>query len=177
MNDSSKFNFNSPLISGAKNVLSVFVSNPQYAGTLKRVKISENGQVTRSLSLKKVKDDHYVTNPVSFDVAPSEVMLLGTDPKQETFEKTTQLVDPNNRTYVGDVQDGKSVISIEDPAAGEWTLNAEDTSEFLTDVEVTEEILMDFGFSVRKPKSLKETLKTPIKGMTFCHNFYNFLIN
>ncbi len=29
-------------------------------------------------------------------------------------------------TYVGDVQDGKSVISIEDPVAGEWTLNAED---------------------------------------------------
>jgi hypothetical protein len=177
MIDSSKFHFNSPLISGAKNVLSVFVSNPQYAGTLETVKIYEDGQVAQSLPLKKINGDLYVTDPVSFDVAPSEVMWLGTNPKQESFEKTTQLVDPNNRTYVGDSQDGKSVISIEDPAAGDGTLNAEDTSEFLTDVEVTEEILMDFGFSVRKPKSLKETLKTPIKGMTFCHNFYNFLIN
>jgi hypothetical protein len=99
-----------------------------------------------------------------------DVSVVGTEPILE-------LVDPNNRTYVGDVQDGKSVISIEDPEAGEWTLNAEDTSEFTTDVEVTDEILMDFGFSVRKPRSLKETLKTPIKGMTLCYNFYKFFIN
>jgi hypothetical protein len=90
-----------------------------------------------------------------------DVSVVGTEPILE-------LVDPNNRTYVGDSQDGKSVISIEDPEAGEWTLNAEDTSDFTTDVGVTEEVLMDFGFSVRKPRSLKETLKSPIKGMTLC---------
>ncbi len=90
-----------------------------------------------------------------------DVSVNGTEPRLE-------LVDPNNRTYVGDSQDGKSVISIEDPEAGEWTVNSEDTSDFTTDVEVTDEILMDYGFSVLKPGSLKETLKTPIKGMTLC---------
>jgi hypothetical protein len=90
-----------------------------------------------------------------------DVSVVGSNPK-------LGLVDPNNRTYVGDSQDGKSVIIIEDPEAGEWILNAEDTSEFTTDVEVTEEILMDFGFSAQKPGSLTETLKSPIKGMTLC---------
>ncbi len=99
-----------------------------------------------------------------------DVSVNGTEPRLE-------LVDPNNRTYVGDVQGGKSVISIEDPEAGEWTVNSEDTSDFTTDVEVTDEILMDFGFSVQKPGSLKETLKSPIKGMALCYNFYKFLIN
>jgi hypothetical protein len=97
-----------------------------------------------------------------------DVSVVGTKP-------ILKLVDPNNRAYVGDSQNGKSVISIEDPAAGEWTLNAEDTSEFTTDVEVTEEILLDYGFSVRKPRSLKETLKSPSKGMELCYNFYTFL--
>ncbi len=139
------------------------------------------------------------------------ISVVGTEP-------ILVLVDPNNRAYVGDPQDGKSVVSIEDPEAGEWTvnvedtsnftilvlvnpnnctyiggvqedksvlntegsvagdgtLNAEDTSEFLTDVETTEEILMDFGFSVQKPKSLNETSKTPTEGMTLCYSFHNF---
>jgi hypothetical protein len=57
------------------------------------------------------------------------------------------------------------------------SLNAEDTSKFRTKREVTEEILLDFAFSVQKPMNLKETSKTPIKGMALCYNFYNFLIN
>jgi hypothetical protein len=84
------------------------------------------------------------------------------------------LVDPNNRAYFGDLQDGKSVISIENPVAGEWTLNAEDTSDFTTETGVTEEILMDFGFSVRKPRSLKETSKSPVRGKELYYNFYNY---
>jgi hypothetical protein len=57
------------------------------------------------------------------------------------------------------------------------SLNAEDTSKFRTKREITEEILLDFGFSVQRPISLKETSKTPIKGMTLCCSFHIFLNN
>jgi hypothetical protein len=44
-------------------------------------------------------------------------------------------------------------------------LNAEDTSKFTTDIEVTGDIPLDYGFSDQKPSSLKKTVKKPIKGM------------
>jgi hypothetical protein len=87
------------------------------------------------------------------------------------------LTDPNDETYVGDTQDGKNLLSIENPVAGEWTLNAEDTSKFTTDIEITGEIPLDYGFSVRKPTKLKETVKNPIKGVSLFCNFNSILIN
>jgi hypothetical protein len=65
---------------------------------LKTVKIYEDGQVARSLPLKKIKEDIYVTDPVSLDVVTSEVRLLGTDPEQKSFEKIIPaLSNPNKR--------------------------------------------------------------------------------
>ncbi len=56
-------------------------------------------------------------------------------------------------------------------------LHTEDTSKFRTKREITEEILLDYGFSVQKPGSLEETSKTPIKGTKICYSFHNFLNN
>jgi hypothetical protein len=59
-----------------KNIFSVFVSNPQYAGKLKMVKINLRGK-RRPFFLKKIRDDLYVTNPVLFDEAQPDVGLIG----------------------------------------------------------------------------------------------------
>ncbi len=77
---------NNPLILGSKNVLSVFVSNPKYAGKLKILKVNVGGK-RRYLLLKKIRDDLYVTNPMSFDEAPSNVGVIGMDPDQERFDE------------------------------------------------------------------------------------------
>jgi hypothetical protein len=101
MIDSAKFNFNNPVISGSKNVLSVFVSNPQYAGTLRMIhfiKKSQRSRKIRFFHLRKIRNDLFVTDPVSLDKAPSEVRLLGTDPEQKSFEKIIPaLPNPNKR--------------------------------------------------------------------------------
>jgi hypothetical protein len=85
------------------------------------------------------------------------VSIVGTEP-------VILLTGPNNREYVGDTEGGKSVLSIENPVAGEWTLSAADTSAFTTKIGISWEIPLDYGFSVQKPDSLKKTLKNPIKG-------------
>ncbi len=97
-----------------------------------------------------------------------DISVVGTDPN-------LVLTDPNDEIYVGDTQDGKSVLSIENPVAGEWTLNAVDSSKFITDIGISFEIPLDYGFSVRKPRSLKETVKKPIKGMGlfFCNYYFS----
>ncbi len=94
-----------------------------------------------------------------------DVSVVGTEP-------IILLTDPNNREYVGDTEDGKSALSIEKPAPGEWTLYAADTSAFTTEIGISWEISLDFGFSVQKPDSLKKTLKNPIKGRTLFCNFH-----
>jgi hypothetical protein len=76
---------NNPLISGSKNILSVFVSNPKYAEKLKMVKINVGGK-RRHLFLKKIRDDLYVTNPMSFDEAPSEVKMTRTDNNHKSID-------------------------------------------------------------------------------------------
>ncbi len=80
------------------------------------------------------------------------------------YEPTLVLTDPNGETYMADPEDGKSVLSIENPVAGEWTLNAGDSSTFTTEIEITGDIPLDYGFSDQKPSSLKDTVKKPTKG-------------
>jgi hypothetical protein len=99
-----------------------------------------------------------------------DVSVVGTEP-------ILMLTDPNDETYMADQADGKSVLSIENPVDGEWTLSAGDTSTFTTEIGISWEILLDYGFSIRKPSSLKETEKKPIKGMTLFCNSYNSLTN
>jgi hypothetical protein len=93
-----------------------------------------------------------------------DVSVVGTEP-------IVLLTSPNNREYAGDTEDGKIVLRIEKPVAGEWTLYAADTSAFTTEIGISWEIPLDFGFSVQKPGSLKKTLKNPIKGRTLFCNF------
>jgi hypothetical protein len=88
-----------------------------------------------------------------------DASIVGTEP-------TLVLTDPNGETYMADPQDGKSGLSIENPVAGEWTLNAGDISNFTTEIEITGDIPLDYGFSIRKPSSLKETVRKPTKGKT-----------
>ncbi len=99
-----------------------------------------------------------------------DVSVVGTEP-------TLLLTDPYDETYMADQADGKSVLIIEKPVAGEWTLNAGDSSTFTTEIGISWEILLDYGFSDQKPSSLKETVKKPIKGKTLFCNSYNPLIN
>ncbi len=87
------------------------------------------------------------------------VSVFGTEP-------IILLSDPNNREHAGDTEGGKSVLSIEKPAAGEWTLYVADTSAFTTKIGISWEIFLDYGFSVGKPGSSKDILKNPIKGRT-----------
>jgi hypothetical protein len=87
------------------------------------------------------------------------------------------LTDPNDQTYMADPLDGKNVLSIENPVAGEWTLNAEDTSKFTTKIEISWEIPLDYGFSIEKPSSLEETVRKPTEGMTLFCNFLNHFKN
>ncbi len=87
------------------------------------------------------------------------VTVVGTEP-------TLVLTDPNGETYEGDQADGKNVLSIENPIAGEWSMYAEDSSKFTIEIGISWEILVHYGFSTRKPSSLKETEKNPIEGMT-----------
>jgi hypothetical protein len=93
---------NIPLISGSKNILSVFVSNPKYAGKLKMVKVNQGGK-RRPLFLKKIRDDLYVTNPMSFDETQPNVGLVGTDPDQESF-------DENIPSVLKNPDEGKSIF-------------------------------------------------------------------
>jgi hypothetical protein len=93
-----------------------------------------------------------------------DISVVGTEPN-------LMLTDPNDETYFGDTQDGESVLSIKNPVAGEWTLIADDTSKFKTEIGISYEIPLDYGFSVQKPKSLKETMKSPPKGMALYSNF------
>jgi hypothetical protein len=95
-----------------------------------------------------------------------DVKIIGNEPN-------LMLTDPNGQTYMADPEDGKSILSIKNLVAGEWTLNAEDTSKFTTEIGISWEILLDYGFSVRKPG----TVKIPIKGMTLFYNSYNLLTN
>ncbi len=88
-----------------------------------------------------------------------DVSVVGTKP-------ILVLTDPNNREHVGVTKDGKSVLSIEKPVSGKWTLSVEDTSAFTTESEISWEIPLDYGFSDGKPGSLKKTFKNPIKGRT-----------
>ncbi len=87
------------------------------------------------------------------------VTVVGTEPN-------LVLTDPNDQTYIGDPVGGKSVLSIKNPIAGEWSMYAEDSSKFTTEIGISWEILVHYGFSVRKPRSLEDTVLTPIKGMT-----------
>ncbi len=93
------------------------------------------------------------------------------------YEPNLVLTDPNDETYMADSEGGKSVLKIDNPVAGEWTLLAEDSSKFTTEIGISWEILLDYGFSDQKPSSLKETVKKPIKGKTLFCNSYNPLIN
>jgi hypothetical protein len=87
-----------------------------------------------------------------------DISVVGTEPN-------LMLTDPYNEIYEGQTQDGESVLSIKNPVAGEWTLSADDTSKFKTEIGISYEILLDYGFSVQKPRTLKETMKSPPKGM------------
>jgi hypothetical protein len=88
-----------------------------------------------------------------------DVIVVGTEP-------TLLLTDPNDETYMAEIEDSKSVLKIENPVAGEWTLNAEDTSKITTKIEISWEIPLDYGFSDQKPSSLEETERMPTEGMT-----------
>jgi hypothetical protein len=86
---------NSPIlfgISGSKNVLSIFVSNPRYAGTLKVIKLFQDGKHVRTIPLRKIHDDQYVTDPVSFDERSFKVGFLGKDPVGQNFERIVSTV-------------------------------------------------------------------------------------
>jgi hypothetical protein len=85
------------------------------------------------------------------------------------------LTDPNDETYIGDTEDGKSVLIIKNPVAGEWTLKAEDedSSKFKTEIAISWEILVHYGFSIQKPSSLEDTEKNPTNGITLFLQFYN----
>jgi hypothetical protein len=50
------------------------------------VKINVGGK-RRPYLLKKIKNDLYVTNPTSFDEAPSNVGVIGMDPNRKTIDK------------------------------------------------------------------------------------------
>jgi hypothetical protein len=88
-----------------------------------------------------------------------DVRIIGNEP-------LLLLTDPNDQVYIDDPEDGKSVLIIENPVAGEWTLDAEDTSKFTTKIEISWEIPLDYGFSIEKPSSLEETVRKPTEGMT-----------
>jgi hypothetical protein len=87
-----------------------------------------------------------------------DVSVVGTEP-------ILVLTDPKGQTYMAEIEDSKSVLNIENPVAGEWTLSAGDTSPFTTEIGILYEVPLDYGFSVQKPSSLEETEKNPIKGM------------
>jgi hypothetical protein len=90
---------NSPLISGSKNVLSAFVSNPQYDGTLRMIHFHQEGQgrKIRFLPLRKIRSDVFVTDPVSLDGPPSKVRLFGTDSENKTIEENISPVSTDTR--------------------------------------------------------------------------------
>jgi hypothetical protein len=50
------------------------------------VKINLGGK-RRPYLLKKIKNDLYVTNPMSFDEAPSDVGVKGTDPDHKSIDE------------------------------------------------------------------------------------------
>jgi hypothetical protein len=80
------------MISGSKNVLSIFVSNPKYAGTLKTVKLFQDGKHVRTIPLQKIRDDLYVTDPVTFDERSFKVGFSGKDREGQNFERVVSTV-------------------------------------------------------------------------------------
>jgi hypothetical protein len=80
------------ILSGSKNVLSVFVSNPQYAGILRTIKLFQDGREIRSLLLRKIRNDLYVTDPVSFEERSFKVGFSGTDSEHKSFERIVSTV-------------------------------------------------------------------------------------
>jgi hypothetical protein len=72
------FHVYNPVISGKKNVLSVFILDPIYFGTLASVTMNKDGKEIRSIPLKKIRRNFYVTDPVSFDDGPFEISILST---------------------------------------------------------------------------------------------------
>jgi hypothetical protein len=90
---------NIPMISGSENVLSVFVSNPQYDGTLRMIHFRQEGQgrKLRFFPLTKIRNDLYVTNPVSLDGPPSKVRLFGTDSQNENIIENISPVSTDTR--------------------------------------------------------------------------------
>jgi hypothetical protein len=71
---------NNPVISGSKNVLSVFILNRIYFGTLASVTMFKDGKEIRSIPLKKIRRNLYVTDPVSFDDGPFEISISSGGP-------------------------------------------------------------------------------------------------
>jgi hypothetical protein len=88
-----------------------------------------------------------------------DVKIIGNEPN-------LMITDPNGETYMADPLDGKNVMSIKNPIAGEWSMYAEDSSKFTTEIGISWEILVHYGFSIEKPSSLEETVRMPTEGMT-----------
>jgi hypothetical protein len=64
------------------------------------VKIYKNDRVVRTLLLKKIRNDHYVTDPTSFDEEPAEIKLTGKDSVLGSFEKKIPVLsNPNKRKF------------------------------------------------------------------------------
>jgi hypothetical protein len=81
---------------------------------------------------------------------------------------TLLVVDPHSRSFNGEMREkSKSSLSFQNPVAGVWLIKSQGKSRFTTEIEITWEILMHYGFSVKKPRSLADTSKSPIKGMLF----------
>jgi hypothetical protein len=52
--------------------------NPKFSETLKFAKVSQDGRETQSLPLRKIRNNLYVTDPVSFEERSMEVDIVTT---------------------------------------------------------------------------------------------------
>ncbi len=82
--------FKQPL-KGRPNILSIFVKSPQDIDKLRTVKwIQENNDKSASIALKKIREDLYVTEPITF---PAEKFKIAVDALDDN-EQNLILVSP-----------------------------------------------------------------------------------
>jgi hypothetical protein len=72
---------------------------------------------------------------------------------------------PQNDSYVADPQSAHiQMLSFPNPMSGVWTITTQDSTSFSVELEMVRAILMECGFSTRRPENRKQISKIPIRG-------------
>lgn len=76
------------------------------------------------------------------------------DPQNQTYEKAKESLNLENL----------KIVNVQDPEPGEWSIKAQAESAHSVRLTALSNVIFNFGFSLKTPKKIEETLFNPLLG-------------